>query len=231
MLRVGLTGDLGSGKSTVARMFAERGAIVLSSDEMGRAMMQPGQPVYAAIVKHFGREVIAGDGSGDGSLDRGALARLAFSDGRVEELNAIVHPAVIAEQARQIKRLARKHRDAIVIVESALLFTTKHGDSDQSDQSWHDRFDRIVLVTAPEEQKIARFVERAGAGRLLDPQERAALEADARARLAMQTANEAHAAECLVIRNDGDIEALQRKVDAVWSGLQKLEIGKTDAVS
>ena len=215
MLRVGLTGDLGSGKSTVARMFAERGAVVLSSDEMGRAMMQPGQPVYAAIVERFGPEVVAGDGS----LDRGALARLAFSDGRVEELNAIVHPAVIAEQARQIKKLARKHPDAIVIVESALLFTTKHGDSGQSGQPWHDRFDRIVLVTAPEEQKIARFVERAAAGRLLDPQERAALEADARARLAMQTANDAHAAECLVIRNDGDLVALLQRVSAVWREL------------
>jgi dephospho-CoA kinase len=212
MLRVGLTGDLGSGKSTVARMFAERGAVVLSSDEMGREMMQPGQPVYTAIVERFGRAVVAGDGS----LDRGALARLAFRDGRVEELNAIVHPAVIAEQARQIKKFARKHPDAIVIVESALLFTTKHNDSGQS---WHDRFDRIVLVTAPEEQKIARFVERAAAGRMLDPQERVRLEADARARLAMQTANDAHAAECIVIRNDGDLVALLQRVGAVWREL------------
>lgn len=212
MLRVGLTGDLGSGKSTVARMFAERGAEVLSSDEMGRAMMQPGQPVYAAIVERFGREVVAGDGS----LDRGALARLAFGDGRVEELNAIVHPAVIAEQARQIETLVRKDPDAIVIVESALLFTTKHNDSGKS---WQDRFDRIVLVTAPEEQKIARFVERAAAGRLLEPQERARLEADAHSRLAMQTANDAHAAECIVIRNDGDLVALLQRVGAVWREL------------
>ena len=210
MLRVGLTGDLGSGKSTVARLFAEHGAVVLSSDEMGRTMMQPGQPVYTAIVERFGREVVARDGS----LDRGSLARLAFSEGRVEELNAIVHPAVIAEQARQIEELGRKRPDDIVIVESALLFTTKYG---YSGQSWRDRFDRIVLVTAPEEQKIARFVERAAAGRLLEPQERAALEADARARLAMQTANDAHAAECIVIRNDGDLVALQRRVDAVWA--------------
>ena len=215
MLRVGLTGDLGSGKSTVARLFAGHGAVVLSSDEMGRAMMQPGQPVYAAIVERFGKEVIASDGS----LDRGALARLAFGGGRVEELNAIVHPAVIAGQARQIEEIGRKQLDAIVVVESALLFTTKHGDSGQTSQTWHDRFDRIVLVTAPEQQKIERFVERAAAGRLLEPQERAALEADARARLAMQAVNDAHAAECIVIRNDGDLVALQQKVDAVWAEL------------
>ncbi|MBB5063991.1 dephospho-CoA kinase [Granulicella mallensis] len=212
MLRVGLTGDLGSGKSTVARMFAERGGVVLSSDEMGRKLMQPGQPVYAAIVEHFGGTVVAEDGA----FDRRVLARLAFTEGRVEELNAIVHPAVIAEQARLIKGLARKHPDAIVIVESALLFTTKYGNSSQP---WRDRFDRMVLVTAPEEQKIARFVERAAAGRLLDPQERAALEADARARLAMQTANEAHAAECLVIQNNGDLVTLLQRVGVVWREL------------
>ncbi len=91
MLRVGLTGELGSGKSTVARMLAERGAVVLSSDEMGRALMQPGQPVYAQIVATFGNEVIAADGS----LDRKKLAALAFDakQPRVEELNALVHPA------------------------------------------------------------------------------------------------------------------------------------------
>jgi dephospho-CoA kinase len=215
MLRVGLTGDLGSGKSTVARLFAERDAVVLSSDEMGRAMMQPGQHVYAAIVENFGRDVVAADGS----LDRGALARLAFAGGRVEELNAIVHPAVIAEQARRIEEIARKQPDAIVIVESALIFTTKHGDSGDSSRPWRDRFDRIVLVTAPEEKKIARFVERAAAGRLLEAQEQATLEADARARLAMQAANEAHAAECIVIRNDGDLSALSDRVGAVWREL------------
>ena len=80
MLRVGLTGDLGSGKSTVARMFAERGAVVLSSDEMGRAMMQPGEAVYTAIAERFGKGVVAPDGS----LDRRELARLVFDEGRAE---------------------------------------------------------------------------------------------------------------------------------------------------
>src|ERR1700761_2076094 len=98
MLRVGLTGELGAGKSTVARMLAERGAHVYSSDEMGRALMQPGQPVYDEIVAQFGPDVVRPEGS----LDRGALARMAFDPARprVEELNAIVHPAVLAVQAR-----------------------------------------------------------------------------------------------------------------------------------
>jgi len=214
MLRVGLTGDLGSGKSTVARMFAERGAVVLSSDEMARAMMQAGQAVYAAIVASFGEAVVAADGS----LDRRELARLAFSDGRAEELNSIVHPAVLAEQARQVDALARTQPSAIVIVESALIFTTRHG---MDGQPWSKRFDRIVLVTAPEDQKVTRFVQRMGAGRELDAAERASLEADARQRLSLQTANEAHAAECLVIRNDNGLEALEPQVDAVWAQLMQ----------
>src|SRR5271156_201207 len=95
MLRVGLTGSLGSGKSTAARLFAAHGAHVLQSDVIGRELMQPGQAVYAAIVERFGNAVVLPDRQ----LDRGALAKIAFTDGRVEELNAIVHPAVIARQA------------------------------------------------------------------------------------------------------------------------------------
>ena len=221
MLRVGLTGDLGSGKSTVARMFAARGAVVLSSDEMARAMMQPGEAVYAAIVASFGKGVVAADGS----LDRHGLARLAFSEGRAEELNAIVHPAVIEEQARQIGEIARTKPDAIVVVESALIFSTKYG---AGEQPWSKRFDRIVLVTAPETQKVMRFVERVAAGRELDAKERASLEADARRRLAMQTENEAHAAESLVIRNEDGLEVLEAEVDDVWS---KLQLERRDGIS
>ena len=105
MLRAGLTGDLGSGKSTVARMLAERGAVVLSSDEMGRALMQPGERVFAEIVAKFGSEVVAADGT----LDRKRLAALAFDakKPRVEELNAIVHPAVIDAQAERLVELER----------------------------------------------------------------------------------------------------------------------------
>jgi dephospho-CoA kinase len=214
MLRVGLTGDLGSGKSTVAKLLAERGAIVLSSDDMARRMMQPGQPVYTAIVNKFGRELVAADGM----LDRRALAMLAFSQGRAEELNAIVHPAVLQEQARQIEGLARQNPKAIVVVESALIFSTKHG---LDGPPWRDRFDRILLVTAPETQKIERFVTRALAGRDLQPGERASLEADARRRLALQQINEEHASKCLVIPNDGGLEELKQRVDAVWSELRQ----------
>jgi dephospho-CoA kinase len=215
MLRVGLTGDLGSGKSTVAKMLAERGAIVLSSDEMGRATMQPGQAVYAAIVEKFGPGVVLPDGS----FNRSELARLAFTERRVEELNAIVHPAVIAEQARLIAELAETQPQAIVIVESALIFSTKHGEKGQS---WSERFDEILLVTAPENVKIARFIERASRDRTRSPEELVALEADARRRLKAQRSSTAQEQDCIVIRNNGDMAALESRVNDVWRALQRM---------
>src|ERR1700744_4901601 len=158
MLRVGLTGELGSGKSTVAQMLAARGAIVLSSDEMGRAMMQPGQRAFAQIIERFGSAIL----NGDGPLNRHALAHLAFdaNNPRIEELNAIIHPAVIAAQAEQIAVIARTQPHAIVVVESALIFSTKH----TPEGSWRSRFDCIVLVTAPDDTKIERFIRRSARG-------------------------------------------------------------------
>jgi dephospho-CoA kinase len=213
MLRVGLTGDLGSGKSTVARMLAERGAVVFSSDEMGRAMMQPGQAVYQRIVEAFGPGVVAADGR----LDRRKLAALAFDRvrPRVEELNAIVHPAVLEEQARLMAAIEVERPEAIAVVESALIFSTRYA----AGGSWRGRFDRILLVTAPEERKVERFVARAAAGRVISDQERASLEADARRRLAVQHSEE-YVGDCLVLHNDGDIDQLEAQVEAVWAELK-----------
>jgi len=214
MLRVGLTGELGSGKSTVAKMLAARGAIVFSSDDMARDMMQPGEPVYAQIVAHFGESILAADGS----IDRHRLAKLAFDPAhpRVEDLNAIVHPAVLSIQADRIAELARTQPEAIVVVESALIFSTKHS----GENPWRDRFDRIVMVMAPEPRKIARFVERAGAGRPLSLAERRSLEADAGHRLAQQQIAPEQSAGCIVIRNEGNIEELEAQVDKLWRELR-----------
>ena len=96
MLRVGLTGGLGSGKSTVARMLRDLGAEVIESDELGRALMEPGQQAFQEIVRVFGKEVLLPDGR----LNRARLAEMAFKGGRVKELNAIIHPAVIEAQRR-----------------------------------------------------------------------------------------------------------------------------------
>jgi dephospho-CoA kinase len=209
MLRVGLTGGLGSGKSTAAQMFAAKGAQVFSADEIGRELMQPGQAVYAAIVAKFGPGVV----KADGPLDRAALARAAFGEGRIGELEAIVHPAVIARQAELIAEVARRDPDAVTMVESALIFETKYG----GEGGWQKRFDTVILVTAPEELRIARFVERMAGGRVLSDEARAALEAEARRRLANQAETERNAAQCqYVLNNGGPVEELRAQVDKIW---------------
>jgi dephospho-CoA kinase len=194
-------------------MLAERGALVFSSDEMARQMMQPGHAVFAQIVAKFGDAVQAADGS----LDRKKLAALAFDPlrPRVEELNAIVHPAVIDAQVERFAEIAVSQPDAIAVVESALIFSTNYGPGG----SWHARFDRILLVIAPDALKIARFVERRVAASELSVSERGAIEADARQRLALQH-TQAYASQCLVLHNDGDIEQLEMQVDAVWAELK-----------
>jgi dephospho-CoA kinase len=219
MLRVGLTGGLGSGKSTAARLFAGLGAHVLQSDAIGRELMEPRQAVYAAIVDHFGSGVV----QPDGLLDRAALAKIAFDDGRVEELNAIVHPAVIARQAALSEAIFRQDRRAIVMVESALIFETKYGETKYGGSQaterarWHNRFDRIILVTAPEEVKLARFVARCAAGETLTAERRAKLEAEARSRLAQQIPDEQKSALCdYVLTNGGPLSELEWQVDQLW---------------
>jgi dephospho-CoA kinase len=219
MLRVGLTGGLGSGKSTAARLFAALGAHVLQSDAIGRELMEPGQSVHSAIVDHFGNGVV----QADGRLDRVALAKIAFDDKRVEELNAIVHPAVIARQAALSETIFQQDRRAIVMVESALIFETKHGETNYGGSQaterprWHNRFDRIILVTAPEEVKIARFVARAAAGKALTTEQQAKLEAEARSRLAQQIPDEQKSALCdYVLTNGGPLTELEWQVDQLW---------------
>jgi dephospho-CoA kinase len=233
MLRVGLTGGLGSGKSTAAKLFAALGAHVLNADAIGRELMEPGRAVQAAIVSHFGEGVVLADGS----LDRRALAQIAFVDGRVEELNAIVHPAVIARQVELTAEIFARDARAVVMVESALIFETRyseahHGEThsgqskatraiDRTSKSrWHRRFDRIILVTAPEEVKIARFVARSAEG-VITPTRRAELEDEAQRRLAQQIPDEQKSSLCdYVLSNGGSLTELEWQVDQLWPILQ-----------
>jgi dephospho-CoA kinase len=213
MLRVGLTGDLGSGKSTVARMLAERGAVIFSSDEIGRRLMEPDRGVYARIVAHFGPGILAPDHT----IDRRKLASIAFDprNPRIEELNEIVHPAVLRVQAAELEELAARHPQAIAVVESALIFSTRHAP----EGTWRSRFDKILLVTAPEDTKIQRFIDRAAAGRDLTPDDRSALEADAHRRLALQHTTPIPPGDAILLHNDGDIDQLEAQVEVVWQKL------------
>ena len=213
MLRVGLTGGLGSGKSTVAAMLAQRGAEVVSSDEVARAMMQPGKPVYHAIAGRFGPEVVRADGQ----LDRSALARIAFEQGRVEELNAIIHPEVITQQARLAAEFEARRPDAVLVVESAVLFSTRHA----GEGGWQQRFDCVVVVTAPEPLRIARFAERLSASAADSGEEQ---RAEARRRIAQQMPEAEMAARAdFLLANDGAREALEQEVDHLWAALARFE--------
>ena len=221
MLRVGLTGGLASGKSTAARIFASLGAHVLQSDAIGRELMQPGQAVHAAIAAHFGPGVVLPDGT----LNRAALARIAFAESRVEELNAIVHPAVIARQASLSEEIGHRDPHAIIIVESALIFESRYSESPSGksslERTWRHRFDRIILVTAPEEARIARYVARIAAGRPLSPERIEELEAEARQRLAQQIPDEQKTSLCdYILTNTGSLAELEWQVDQLWPILQ-----------
>ena len=225
MLRVGLTGGLGSGKTTVAALLRERGAQVMEADEMGRALMEPGQAVYDEIGRAFGAEVVGTDGR----LNRVKLAELAFAGGRIQELNAIVHPAVIAAQREWMREVFARDAEAVAVVESALIFEVERdaqarGETETVLADWRSRFDRVIVVTAPENARIARYVEKvcsgkAGAG--TDAACRAAAEADARMRMARQIPDAEKAARAdFVIENMGDKAALAAHVAEVWGQLK-----------
>jgi len=231
MLRVGLTGGLSSGKSTVAAMLRALGAEVVEADELGRALMQPGQPVFSAIVDHFGAEVV----SPDGRLNRARLAELAFKDGRVQELNALIHPAVIDAEQQWMDELFARNPAAVAVIESALIFEVERdararGESGTALADWRRRMDRVIVVTAPDEQKIARYAARLSPGGLGlaagVPSDRssslgwAAAEADARLRLAHQIPDAIKAASAdYVINNAGDRGDLRAQVERLWPRL------------
>ncbi len=205
MLRVGLTGGLGSGKTTVAGMFEQLGAAVIAADQLGRRLMQPGEAVYAAIVQTFGPAVVCDDGS----LDRKALAVLAFQHNQADALNHIVHPAVIAAEEEWMRGVFAVDPKRVAIVESALIFEVeKWGTA----PGWVQRFDKLILVTVPDEVKIARFVARMTAN--------PGAEADARARIAAQIPDKEKAARCdYVIDNTGPLEQTRTVVEKIYREL------------
>jgi dephospho-CoA kinase len=230
MLRVGLTGGLGSGKSTVAAMLRSLGAQVIEADALGRALMEPDQAVFSSIVERFGPQVVGADGR----LDRAHLADLAFRHGQLQELNGLVHPPVIEAQARWMKEVFARDPGAVAVIESALIFEVvrdarARGDQDGVLADWRRRIDRVIVVTAPDELKIARYAARvkasrgASAGTSADGTERSleVIEADARNRLAHQVPDAEKIAQAdYVLDNSGDVEGLRAQVEALWPRLR-----------
>ncbi|MBW3618845.1 MAG: dephospho-CoA kinase, long form [Actinobacteria bacterium] len=201
MYLVGLTGGIGSGKSTVAARLAELGTHVVDADVVAREVVEPGTPGLADIVDRFGPDVVAPDGS----LDRAALAAIVFSEEEARTaLNAITHPRIADRIAQHIAAHARAERDEprqrIVVIDHPLLLETGQAAA----------FPAVVVVLAPEELRLERVVTSRG----MDPD-------DARARLRAQVDDDARrSAATHVITNDGDLPHLYAQVDAVHASLR-----------
>ena len=201
MLRVGLTGGIACGKSTVAKMFSELGVHVVQSDQTAHELYRPGEPVYKEIVKRFGREVV----KPDGEIDRPKLAAAAFGQSRIEELNRIVHPAVIERQAEWMREIAAREPQAIVMVEAALIFEA--GTS--------GRFEKMIVVTCRPEQKVQRFIARTG----MD-ESAARAEVERRAKAQIPDEEKARRAD-YVIDNSGTLEETRGQVRNVFEVLKR----------
>ncbi|MBI2682895.1 MAG: dephospho-CoA kinase [Acidobacteriales bacterium] len=216
MLRVGLTGGMACGKTTVGRMMEARGARLIQADQVAHELMQPGRPVYDEVVRHFGPEIVH---PVDKTLLRAKLAEIAFGQGRIQELNAIVHPAVIARQNVWMEEQGARDPHAVVVVEAALIL----------EAGVAGRFDKIVIVTCTAEQKIARYVERTvpeEAGAVA----REAARREAERRMAAQIPDEEKIKVAdYVIDNGGSLEATERQVEGMMKELMSL--AKTGARS
>lgn len=193
MTRIGLTGGIGSGKSTVASMLAAKGAVIIDADQISREIVEPGQPALDEIVTVFGEGVLREDGT----LNRGELARLAFADKEhIKRLNAIMHPRISAISAA---RIAAAPTGAVVIYDMPLLVETKQDSA----------VDHVIVVDVPVQVQRDRAIARG-----LDP-------VDVDRRIEAQATREARLAVAnSVIDNSGDLKATAAQVDSLWESLQ-----------
>ena len=218
MLKVGLTGGIASGKSAVGEMFVALGAHLVQADRIAHELMLPGQPVYNEVVRHFGGAIL----NPDLSVNRAKLAEAAFGSSpsgaegkpssrsatpsRIQELNRIVHPAVLRSQNEWMEEMGRQDPHAIAIVEAALILEAGAAKS----------FDRLIVVTCSDEQRIARFAAR----QKLDL-EAARKEVERRMAAQMPDAEKIKAAD-YVIDNSGSLEQTREQVRQVWEKLSAL---------
>lgn len=201
MLRVGLTGGIACGKSTVAGMLTKRGAHVLLADSLAHQLYLPGTATYDEIVRHFGRDIL----NPDGTINRSRLANLAFPD-HIGELNAIVHPAVIDAQNHWMAEVEGRDPTGVAVVEAALLIEAGAAKD----------FDKIIAVTCDLECKMARYAERASVSL-----ETARAEVLRRGAAQFTDAEKARHAD-YVIENSGPVGETERQVEKIWKELQGL---------
>ena len=204
MLKVGLTGGIASGKSAVGEMFVALGARVVQADVIAHELMQPGETVYEEVVRHFGSGIL----NADRSVNRARLAEAAFGAGsgqpsRIQELNRIVHPAVIKRQEAWMEEAGRRDAHAIAMVEAALILEAGAGK----------RFDRLVVATCRPEQRVERW-----AARMKVDLETARLEVTRRMAAQLPDEEKIKAAD-YVIDNSGSLQATREKVEEVYRRL------------
>lgn len=201
MLRVGLTGGIGSGKSTVAGMLAVLGAVVIDADQIARELVQAGQPALDELVAAFGQQILRPDGS----LNRGLLAQLAFaSPERTQALNAILHPRIAAESRRRIAAAA----DAPVVVYDMPLL---------AETGQRDLVDLVMVVDVPIQEQLRRVVDLRGMD-AQDVQRRMQAQATRQDRLALAD---------LVVDNSGSLEATRAQVERIWRDLRDPETARS----
>ena len=200
MLNVGLTGGIACGKSTVSRMLAEKGAVLIDFDEMAHAVEDSGGPVWREIIRHFGREMLRADGT----IDRRKLGAAVFSDPeKLKLLNRLVHPAVFEAWQRRMEEIRKTRPNAIVVSDIPLLI----------EEGLKPMVDVVLLVYLPPQEQIRRLMSRNGYGRE---------EAERRIASQMPIEDKLPCAD-LVIRNDGSLENTRRAVDEVWEELKERE--------
>jgi dephospho-CoA kinase len=208
LLKVGLTGGIASGKSVVGEMFVALGAHLVQADRIAHELMRPGEAVYNKVVGHFGRSIL----NADGSVNREKLAELAFGSdtgatesrpSRIDELNRIVHPAVIRSQEEWMEQIGREDPGAVTIVEAALIL----------EAGVAKRFDRLIVVTCSDDVRVARFAAR----QKLDLE--AARSEVARRMAAQLPDQEKIKAADYVIDNSGPLDATREQVGRVWHHL------------
>jgi dephospho-CoA kinase len=200
MLNVGLTGGIASGKSTVARMLVEKGALLIDFDELAHAVEEPEGAVWREIVLHFGPDVLCADGK----IDRRKLGECVFADReKLDLLNSLVHPAVFEQWRRRIKEIRKMQPEAIVLSDIPLLI----------EAGMKPMVDLVLLVYLPPEEQIVRLMTRNGHSRK---------EAASRLASQMPIGDKLPCAD-LVIRNDGSLEATRRAAGEVWEELKKRE--------
>lgn len=202
-MKVGLTGGIASGKSVVGEMFARLGAHVIQADVIAHELMQPGEAVYDEVVRRFGNGIV----NHDGSISRPKLAEIAFGNGkdpsRVEELNRIVHPAVIQRQDEWMEAIGRRQPDAVTVVEAALILEAGAAN----------RFDRLIVVTCQPEQRIERWMKRVN----IEPE---AARREVTRRMAAQLPDEEKIKRAdYVIDNSGSLDETERQVRSLYSKL------------